>query len=119
MGEIDPWTKDGAYSLLLEKVIDAVHDAGGDVTLLSAQLPYDIDRYKNADAVVAAWYAKGMAENPHTAEGPVVSYGPNLPAALMAILDKDGVFPGKLPINVPELNEDGGFTGNIRYPRAQ
>ncbi len=119
MGEIDPWTKDGAYSLLLEKVIDAVHDAGGDVTLLSAQLPYDADRYKTAEAVVVAWYAKGMAENPHTAEGPVVSYGPNLPAALMAILDKDGVFPGKLPINVPELNEDGGFTGNIRYPRAE
>ena len=41
MGELDPWTQDGAYSLLLDKLIDAVHAQGGDVTLVSAQLPYD------------------------------------------------------------------------------
>jgi hypothetical protein len=112
MKEIDPWTKDGAYSLLLDKVIAAVHEAGGDVTIVSAQLPYDADRYHAADAVVLAWFAKGMTEDPLTVEGAPAAYGPNLPVALMQILDKDGSFPGKLPVRIPELDEDGHFVGD-------
>jgi beta-N-acetylhexosaminidase len=112
MKEIDPWTKDGAYSLLLDKVIAAVHEAGGDVTIVSAQLPYDADRYHAADAVVLAWFAKGMTEDPLTAEGTPAAYGPNLPVALMQILDKDGSFPGKLPVHIPALDEDGHFVGD-------
>lgn len=118
MKEIDPWTKDGAYSLLLDKVIKAVKDAGGDVTLVSAQLPYDAPRYQDADAVVIAWYAKGMTEDPRAAETAVVSYGPCLPAALIQILSPNGSFPGRLPVNIPELNEDGQFTGKPAYSRA-
>ena len=108
--EMDPWTKDGAYSLLLDKVIPFVHEAGGDVTVVSAQLPYDAERYRDADAVVIAWYAKGMTEDPLTAEGAPLSYGPNLPAALMQILDRDGTFPGKLPVKLPNVDEDGHYT---------
>ena len=107
--EMDPWTESGAYSLLLDKVIPAVQEAGGDVTVISAQLPYDANRYTQADAVVLAWYAKGMPEDPRTAEGAVASYGPNLPAALRQILSKDGTFPGKLPVNLPEVDADGHF----------
>lgn len=118
MNEIDPWTKDGAYSLLLDKLIDAMHEAGGDATIVSAQLPYDASRYDKADAVVLTWFAKGMTSDPRTAEGAPTSYGVNLPAALMQILSKDGVFPGKLPVNVPELDDDGCFTGETEYLRA-
>ena len=108
--EMDPWTKTGAYSLLLDKVIAAVHAQGGDVTLVSAQLPYDAERYQAADAVVIAWCAKGMPEDPSAVEGAPMSYGPNLPAALMQILDPDGTFPGKLPVKLPDVDEDGHFT---------
>ena len=108
--EMDPWTKDGAYSLLLDKLIDAVHEAGGDVTLVSAQLPYDAERYQDADAVVIAWYAKGMTQDIRTLEGTPLSYGPNLPAALMQILDAEGVFPGKLPVQLPDVDADGQFS---------
>ena len=118
MNEIDPWTKDGAYSLLVDKLIDAVHEAGGDVTIVSAQLPYDASRYDKADAVVLTWFAKGMTSDPRTAEGAPTSYGVNLPAALMQILSRDGVFPGKLPVNVPQLDEDGHFTDQTEYLRA-
>ena len=104
--EMDPWTKDGSYSLLLDKVIDAVHEAGGDVTLVSAQLPYDAERYHSADAVVIAWYAKGMTEDLLTLEGTPLSYGVNLPAALTQILG-DGVFPGRLPVKLPNVDADG------------
>ena len=115
LGEADPWTKAGAYSLLLDKVIDTVHAQGGDVTLVSAQLPYDADRYDAADAVVIAWYAKGMPQDPREAEGAAASYGPNLPAAFMQILDADGSFPGTLPVGVPKLDADGQFTGALAY----
>ena len=108
-GEMDPWTKDGAYSLLLDKVMAAVHEAGGDVTLVSAQLPYDVKRYEQADAAVIAWYAKGMSEDPRGAEGAPLSYGANLPAALMQILDPEGVFPGRLPVKLPDVDPDGHF----------
>lgn len=118
MREIDPWTKDGAYSLLLDKVINAVKDAGGDVTMISAQLPYDAARYDDADAIVLAWYAKGMTEDPRSANGAPASYGPNLPAAFMQILDPEGSFPGKLPINVPDVDSDGAFTDTIFWRRA-
>ena len=107
--EMDPWTKDGAYSLLLDKIIGAVHAQGGDVVIVSAQLPYDAERYRDADAVVIAWYAKGMSEDLRTVEGAPLSYGSNLPAALMQILSEDGVFPGKLPVKLPALDEDGQF----------
>lgn len=118
MGELDPWRKTGAYSLLLDKVIDAVHEAGGDVTFVSAQLPYDADRYAAADAVVLAWYAKGMAEDPRTVDGACVSYGANLPAAIAQILDPNGSFTGKLPIIIPAMDADGQFTGETAYSRA-
>ena len=36
----------------------------------------------------------------------------------MQILSKDGVFPGKLPVNVPQLDEDGRFTDQTEYLRA-
>lgn len=117
IGELDPWTKDGAYSLLLDKVIDAVHAQGGDVTLVSAQLPYDAARYQTADAVVIAWYAKGMSVDPRGAETAVNSYGPNLPAAIRQILNPDGSFAGHLPVNVPDMDEDGQLTGEFAYAR--
>ena len=117
IGELDPWTKNGAYSLLLDKVIDAVHAQGGDVTLVSAQLPYDAARYQTADAVVIAWYAKGMSVDPRGAETAVNSYGPNLPAAIRQILNQDGCFAGHLPVNVPDMDEDGQLTGEIAYAR--
>lgn len=118
MGELNPWTQDGAYSLLLERVIDTVHAQGGDVTLVSAQLPYDAPRYAAADAVVLAWYAKGMPEDPRGSETPVSSYGPNLPAALRQILDPKGSFPGTLPVNLPQVDAAGHFTGELAYARG-
>ena len=106
---MDPWTKAGAYSLLLDKIIPYVHEAGVDVILVSAQLPYDAVRYHDADAVVIAWNANGMTQDPRTAESAPPAYGPNLPAALTAILDPDGTFPGRLPVKLPAVDEDGHF----------
>ena len=108
--EMDPRAAEGAYSLLLDRAIADIHEAGGDVTLVSAQLPYDAKRFPDADAVVIAWLAEGMPEDPRTAKGAPLSYGPNLPAALMQILSPDGAFPGTLPVRLPHVDENGHFT---------
>ena len=108
--EMDPRAAEGAYSLLLDRAIADIHEAGGDVTLVSAQLPYDAKRFPDADAVVIAWLAEGMPEDPRTAKGAPLSYGPNLPAALMQILSPEGAFPGTLPVRLPHVDENGHFT---------
>ena len=65
-----------------------------------------------------AWYAKGMSVDPREAETAVTSYGPNLPAALRQLLDPYGSFTGGLPVDVPQVDEDGQFTGELAYPRG-
>ena len=84
---------------------------------MSAQLPYDAERYHDADAVVIAWYAKGMNEDLLTLEGTPLSYGANLPIALTQILS-DGIFPGKLPIKLPNVDADGQFVEEALLPAA-
>ena len=47
-----------------------------------------------------------------------MSCGPNLPAALMQILDKDGVFPGSLPVKLPDVDADGQYVKEALKPAA-
>jgi hypothetical protein len=46
----------------------------------------------------------------------VAQYGPNLPAALYAILT-DGVFEGRTPVAIPAII-DGKFAGETLYERG-
>ena len=69
---------------------------------ISAHLPYDTARFRDADAVLAAYCAKGMSEDPRFRENGVRGYGPNLPAALYLTLHKRPEFHGRLPVRIPE-----------------
>jgi len=114
---MNPSTKNGADTAVLDLVITLAHAAGNDVTVISAQLPYDAAHYTNADAIVVAYGARGMNEDPRDAEGSVSQYGPNVPAAIYTVLT--GLpFEGRLPIDLPALNENGQFTKDILYPHG-
>ena len=114
---MNPSTKNGADTAVLDLVITLAHAAGNDVTVISAQLPYDAAHYTNADAIVVAYGARGMNEDPRDAEGSVSQYGPNVPAAIYTVLS--GLpFEGRLPIDLPALNENGQFTKDILYPHG-
>ena len=103
---MNPSTKNGADTAVLDLVITLAHAAGNDVTVISAQLPYDAAHYTNADAIVVAYGARGMNEDPRDAEGSVSQYGPNVPAAIYTVLF--GLpFEGRLPIDLPALDENG------------
>ena len=108
----------GAYSQKVDAILDSVHEAGGDVIVLSCSLPYDVARYQEADAIMIAWSAKGMSEDPRVTEGAVAQYGPNMPAALYMMLSPDGAVCDSLPVNIPALTEDRQYSDEILYPRG-
>ena len=114
---MNPATKNGADTAVLDLVITLAHAAGNDVTIISAHLPYDAAHYTKADAIIVAYGARGMSEDPRDAEGSVSQYGPNVPAAIYTVLS--GLpFEGRLPIDLPALNENGQFTEDILYPHG-
>ena len=116
---LDPAQTAGAYSALLDRIIETVHSGGGTVTVLSAQLPYDAARYPTADAILIAWSSKGMSEDPRNpANGAVKQYGPNMPAALYLALSPDESPAGKLPVNLPALDDGYRYSDRILYPRG-
>ena len=108
----------GTAAARTDQLIAGTHAAGGRVTLLSAGLPYDAARFPDADAILLAWGSKGMSEDPRTAQGPVASYGPNLPAALYLAFTGDQTPMGKLPVNIPALNGNYQYTSSVLYPRG-
>ena len=114
---MNPATKNGADTAVLDLLITLAHAAGNDVTVISAQLPYDAAHYTKADAILVAYGARGMNEDPRDAKGSVSQYGPNVPAAIYTILSGLPA-EGRLPIDLPALDEEGHFTEDILYPHG-
>ena len=98
--------------MALDEVIQAVHEEGKPFILISAYLPYDVARFPEADAVLASYGAVAMTAIP---EGKA-TYSVNLPAAICGIFG-EYTFTGKLPVNIPALDEGGHFTDQILYER--
>ena len=115
VGGMDPAAKAGADTALIDTVIVMAHAAGNDVTVISAHLPYDAAHYTAADAIVIAYGARGMSEDPRDRDGGVSQYGPNVPAALYLILSGREM-TGTLPVSIPKIDENGRFTDEILYP---
>ena len=83
---------------LVHSLIKKIHDKGGKFIFLSAQLPYDMAQFTEADALLACYSAKGMPEIPTGAPN-TKQYGANIPAALYAIFG--GYNPrGTLPVKL-------------------
>ena len=116
---LNPATERGAYSAVVDRIIDQVHRQGGTVTVLSAQLPYDAARYQSADAILLAWSARSMSEDPRAAaDGAVKQYGPNLPAALYLAFSPDESPGGRLPVDIPALDGAYQYTDSVLYSRG-
>ena len=110
---LDPSTGDGFSSGTFDRLIDAVHENGKTVIVVSCQLPYDAARFPEADAVLLTYWGSAMREMP--ADGS--SWSANLPAGLLACF---GLIPteGRLPVNIPTLDEQYMPTDQILYARA-
>ena len=82
-------------------------------TIISIGKPYDLDRYKNSDAHVLAYGSKGM-DSTEKGKDPVKTFGPNIPFSLDVVFGKVAS-TGKLPVDVPGLNENYEYTDEIAY----
>ena len=78
--------------------------AGKKAIMISAQLPYDVKRFPEADAVLLAYGSYIMREIP-PASGEGSAYMPNLPAAICACFGM-GEPAGNVPVSLPEIDDN-------------
>ncbi len=113
---LDPETDDGFSSAVFDRIIAKRHEADKKSVFISCQLPYDTARFKDADAIVIAYNSAVMRGiPPKSGEGS--AYAPNLEAALMSCFG-DGKLQGRLPVNIPVLDENYRMTDEILYERG-
>ena len=112
---LDPATDDGFSTEVFDRIIAARHEAQKAVIVVSCQLPYDAARFTEADAMLLTYGSSPMRAQPaETGEGS--AYVPNLPAALCACFGV-GEAKGRLPVDLPALNDSYGFDDEILYSR--
>ena len=109
---MDPATDDGFSSGTFDRIIDAVHEAGKTVILVSCQLPYDAARFPKADAVLLTYWSSAMREIP--AEGSI--WSPNLPAGLLACFGLCST-EGTAPVQIYALDDAYNPMHYVHDPR--
>ncbi|MBE5969215.1 MAG: hypothetical protein E7242_03180 [Lachnospiraceae bacterium] len=113
---LNPDTEDGVSSAVFDRIINERHASGQQVILISCQLPYDAARFLDSDAIVLTYNSNVMKELlPQSGEGS--AYMPNLPAAICACMGY-GEASGKLPVDIPKLDDTYGFTDEILFSRS-
>lgn len=102
----------------VERTLNEAHAAGAEFVLLSANIPVDVKRFTEADAIVCAYLSAGYGVDPiaHTSGSENVgAFNANVPAGLIAIFGGAPI-SGKLPIIIPELvkGKDGMWTYAVK-----
>lgn len=103
------WSRD-----LPSSVIDYGNELNKDTVLISLRNPYDVAAYDNAKAQVVAYGFKGMDPTEGDTLFPTKSSGPNIPAAIGVIFG-GAEAKGKLPVDIPSLNDDGTMNTEVNY----
>ena len=104
----------GWQARFADDLIELAHKNNKKVILISANIPYDIARFSEADAILATYCANGMDALPVEGEESL-AYGENYPAALITIFGGNSP-TGKLPVDVYSLDENAQYTDEILYP---
>ena len=107
--------KPGAWNRDLPRsVIDYGNKLNKDTVLISLRNPYDLAAYDNAKAQVVAYGFKGMDPTEGDTLFPTKSSGPNIPASMGVVFG--AVEPkGKLPVDIPSLNNDVTMNTEVNY----
>ena len=104
----------GWQAKFTDDLIELSHKNGKKVVLVSANIPYDIARFSNADAILATYCSNVMEALP--VDGKENSaYGVNYPAALITVFGGNSPV-GKLPVDVYEVDKNSKYTSKILYP---
>ena len=95
--------------------------------VMSVNIPYDVQLYPGADAVIAVYGCKGssMDVTPELIDGDITedknTSGPNIPAGVEVIFGVSGA-SGKLPVDIPRFEQaesgTGSYTDEIVFKRG-
>lgn len=102
----------------MNEIIDYVHENGGKVVAMSTQLPYDVVKFKNADAIVVTYLANGIRFDLDDYNLEIPKYGPNVMAGIYMLFSQNDNMNGVLPVNIYELDNNNNYTDNIVYARG-
>lgn len=103
---------------MTDTIADTIHAKGGKFIAMSVSLPYDAARFQKADAIMIAYLPRSMPVDPEDKVKEMQQYGPNMPVALYMMFSKDDAPTAKLPINIPQLDEEYNFTDTVLYQRG-
>ena len=92
----------------MTRALSEAHAAGAKFVLLSQNLPYDVARYTDADALVCSYMCSGIDADPTARQdgsATVGAYNANTIEALQMLF---GVYEptGTLPVNIPTVVQD-------------
>ena len=100
---LDPSTGDGFSSAVFDRIIKELHEEGKPAVLISCQLPYDADRFREADAILLTYNSAVMRVIPPES-GAGSAYAPNLLAGIYACFTEEEI-TGQTPVTLPSVNE--------------
>ena len=100
-----------------DSIIDYVHEQGNKIVCISCNLPYDVARLQKADSILLAYSSKGMNELPNFESGSVQSFGVSIPCGIYTAFDANAKL-GKLPVNIPLLDDNYTYTSDYLYDRG-
>lgn len=112
---LNPNNSKGWQAVFVPQMIKKAHNAGKKVVLVSINLPYDVAKYTDADAIMLAYGAKDMKSIPTVWNGEVPHMGVNIPASVEVIFGKAKP-KGRLPVDVYKLNSDSTYSNTVLYP---
>ena len=116
--EMNPYSGYGADSLAVDTLIDYAHECNAKFTVISCDLPYDSARYSNADSILIAWSSKGASEDSRISDGDLESYAANIPCAVYLAFSQSDSPVGKLPVDIPKIDDYYGYSTGILYQRG-
>ena len=102
----------------MNQIIEYVHEMGGKVIALSTQLPYDVVKFNNADAIVLTYLANGIKYNIEEYDSELLTYGPNVLAGVYMLYSNKDDMKGKLPVNIYKLDDNNKFINEVLYSRG-
>ena len=102
----------------MNQLIDYVHENGGKVIAMSTQLPYDIVKFKNADALVLTYLANGIRFDLEDYEDSIPKYGPNVMAGIYMLFTQKDNMTGVLPVNIYGVDNDNKIISEVLYKRG-
>ena len=102
----------------INSLIDYAHNVWSKAIVISTQLPYDVVKFKEADAILISYLANGIKFKLSDYTGEMPKYWPNVMASIYMIFSKNSNMQGKLPVKLYDVDDNNSFTTWVLYDRG-